>query len=56
VASDHLQPWQDNQGHSMFPMVPAVLDAGATPFMHFPQQNPLTAIDFYRTQVLPRLH
>ncbi|MBO0879657.1 MAG: F420-dependent hydroxymycolic acid dehydrogenase [Mycobacterium sp.] len=36
--------------------VQAVLDAGATPFMHFPQQNPHTAIDFYRTQVLPRLH
>jgi F420-dependent hydroxymycolic acid dehydrogenase len=35
--------------------VQAVLDAGATPFMHFPQQNPHTAIDFYRTQVLPRL-
>ncbi|MGH3555506.1 MAG: F420-dependent hydroxymycolic acid dehydrogenase, partial [Mycobacterium sp.] len=36
--------------------VQAVLDAGATPFMRFPQQNPLAAIDFYRTQVLPRLH
>jgi hypothetical protein len=24
--------------------------------MHFPQQNPLAAIDFYRTAVLPRLH
>jgi F420-dependent hydroxymycolic acid dehydrogenase len=35
--------------------VQAVLDVGATPFMQFPQQNPLTAIDFYRTQVLPRL-
>ena len=34
----------------------AVLDAGATPFMHFAQQNPLAAIDFYRTAVLPRLH
>jgi F420-dependent hydroxymycolic acid dehydrogenase len=35
--------------------VQAVLDAGATPFMRFPQQNPLAAIDFYRSQVLPRL-
>ncbi|MBO0881795.1 MAG: LLM class flavin-dependent oxidoreductase, partial [Mycobacterium sp.] len=35
--------------------VRAVVDAGATPFMRFPQQNPLVAIDFYRTQVLPRL-
>jgi F420-dependent hydroxymycolic acid dehydrogenase len=36
--------------------VQAVLDAGATPFIRFPQQNPLVAIDFYRTQVLPQLH
>ncbi len=36
--------------------VQAVLDVGATPFMRFPQQNPLAAIDFYRTAVLPRLH
>jgi alkanesulfonate monooxygenase SsuD/methylene tetrahydromethanopterin reductase-like flavin-dependent oxidoreductase (luciferase family) len=36
--------------------VQAVLDAGATPFMRFPQRNPLAAIDFYRTAVLPRLH
>jgi TAT-translocated FGD2 family F420-dependent dehydrogenase len=36
--------------------VQAVLDAGATPFMHFPQQDPVAAIDFYRAQVLPRLH
>ncbi|OBH93273.1 F420-dependent hydroxymycolic acid dehydrogenase [Mycobacterium sp. E2733] len=36
--------------------VQAVLDAGAVPFMHFPQSNPLTAIDFYRTNVLPKLH
>ncbi len=35
--------------------VQAVLDAGATPFMHFAQRNPLAAIDFYRTAVLPRL-
>jgi F420-dependent hydroxymycolic acid dehydrogenase len=36
--------------------VQAVLDAGATPFVHFPQQDPTAAIDFYHTQVLPRLH
>jgi F420-dependent hydroxymycolic acid dehydrogenase len=36
--------------------VQAVLDAGATPFMHFAQRNPLAAIDFYRSAVLPRLH
>jgi F420-dependent hydroxymycolic acid dehydrogenase len=36
--------------------VQAVLDIGATPFIRFPQQNPLAAIEFYRTQVLPRLH
>lgn len=36
--------------------VQAILDAGATPFMHFAQRNPLTAIDFYRANVLPRLH
>lgn len=36
--------------------VQAVLDAGATPFMHFSQRDPLTAIEFYRTAVLPRLH
>ncbi|MCW2650414.1 MAG: 5,10-methylene tetra hydromethanopterin reductase [Mycobacterium sp.] len=35
--------------------VRAVLDAGATPFMHFPQRDPTTAIEFYRTNVLPRL-
>jgi F420-dependent hydroxymycolic acid dehydrogenase len=35
--------------------VQAVLDTGATPFVRFPQQNPLAAIDFYRTHVLPRL-
>jgi hypothetical protein len=33
-----------------------VLDAGATPFVHFPQQDPAVAIDFYRTKVLPQLH
>jgi len=36
--------------------VQAVLATGATPFMHFAQQDPITAIDFYRTHVLPRLH
>jgi TAT-translocated FGD2 family F420-dependent dehydrogenase len=36
--------------------VQAMLDAGATPFMHFGQRDPLAAIDFYRTAVLPRLH
>lgn len=36
--------------------VQAVLDAGATPFMHFPQRDPTTAIEFYRTKVLPELH
>lgn len=35
--------------------VQAVLDAGAVPFLHFPQGNPLTAIDFYRANVLPKL-
>jgi TAT-translocated FGD2 family F420-dependent dehydrogenase len=35
--------------------VQAVLDAGATPFMHFPQSDPRVAIDFYRTNVLPKL-
>jgi len=34
----------------------AVLDAGATPFVHFPQQDPTAAIRFYRTDVLPKLH
>jgi len=36
--------------------VQAVLDAGAVPFMHFGQRDPGAAIDFYRTQVLPKLH
>jgi F420-dependent hydroxymycolic acid dehydrogenase len=36
--------------------VQAVLDAGATPFVHFPQHDPTIAIEFYRTQVLPKLH
>jgi F420-dependent hydroxymycolic acid dehydrogenase len=34
----------------------AVLDAGATPFVHFPQRDPTAAIGFYRTDVLPKLH
>lgn len=36
--------------------VQSVLDAGAVPFLHFPQDDPLTAIEFYRTSVLPKLH
>jgi TAT-translocated FGD2 family F420-dependent dehydrogenase len=36
--------------------VQAILDAGAVPFLHFPQDDPTTAIEFYRTNVLPRLH
>jgi TAT-translocated FGD2 family F420-dependent dehydrogenase len=35
--------------------VQKVLDAGATPFMHFPQRDPVAAIDFYRNAILPRL-
>jgi TAT-translocated FGD2 family F420-dependent dehydrogenase len=35
--------------------VKAVLGAGATPFIHFPQRDPTTAIEFYRTNVLPKL-
>jgi TAT-translocated FGD2 family F420-dependent dehydrogenase len=34
----------------------AVLDAGAIPFLHFPQSDPLAAIEFYRGYVLPKLH
>ncbi|MDT5174931.1 MAG: F420-dependent hydroxymycolic acid dehydrogenase [Mycobacterium sp.] len=30
--------------------------AGAVPVLHFPQDDPTTAIDFYRTTVLPKLH
>jgi len=36
--------------------VQAVLDSGAIPFLHFPQSDPITAIEFYRTNVLPKLH
>ncbi|MDQ0377315.1 F420-dependent hydroxymycolic acid dehydrogenase [Amycolatopsis thermophila] len=32
-----------------------LLDAGVTPVLHFPQQDPGAAIEFYRTRVLPRL-
>lgn len=32
-----------------------VLDAGAVPFLHFPQDDPVAAIDFYRVNVLPAL-
>lgn len=32
-----------------------VLDAGAVPFLHFPQDDPMVAIDFYRDNVLPKL-
>lgn len=35
--------------------VQAVIDAGAVPFLHFPQSDPVAAIDFYRSNVLPRL-
>ncbi len=36
--------------------VQKALDAGAVPFLHFPQDDPTAAIDFYRTNVLPKLH
>jgi len=32
-----------------------VLDAGAIPFVRFPQEDPIAAIEFYRTNVLPKL-
>ncbi|MHA7653569.1 F420-dependent hydroxymycolic acid dehydrogenase [Mycobacterium sp. ML4] len=35
--------------------VQSVLDAEAVPFLHFPQDDPVTAIEFYRTSVLPKL-
>lgn len=35
--------------------VQRVLDAGAVPFLHFAQDDPIAAIDFYRTDVLPKL-
>jgi F420-dependent hydroxymycolic acid dehydrogenase len=36
--------------------VQAILDAGAVPFLHFPQHDPISAINFYRANVLPKLH
>jgi TAT-translocated FGD2 family F420-dependent dehydrogenase len=33
-----------------------VLDGGAVPFVHFPQGDPIAAINFYRDYVLPKLH
>ncbi|CDO86366.1 F420-dependent hydroxymycolic acid dehydrogenase [Mycobacterium triplex] len=33
-----------------------VLDGGAIPFLHFPQGDPIAAINFYRDYVLPKLH
>jgi TAT-translocated FGD2 family F420-dependent dehydrogenase len=36
--------------------VQAVLDAGAIPFLHFPQDDPISAIEFYGSNVLPKLH
>lgn len=36
--------------------VQKVLDAGAVPFLHFPQSDPVSAIDFYGANVLPKLH
>ncbi|MGB8389812.1 MAG: F420-dependent hydroxymycolic acid dehydrogenase, partial [Mycobacterium sp.] len=36
--------------------VQAVLDTGVIPFLHFPQDDPITAIEFYRANVLPNLH
>lgn len=35
--------------------VQRVLDAGAVPFLHFPQSDPVRAIGFYGANVLPRL-
>lgn len=35
--------------------VRAVLEAGAIPFLHFPQDDPTVAIEFYRANVLPKL-
>ncbi|OBB91351.1 F420-dependent hydroxymycolic acid dehydrogenase [Mycobacterium sp. 852002-40037_SCH5390672] len=35
--------------------VQRVLDAGAVPFLHFPQDDPVAAIEFYRANVLPKL-
>ncbi|ANR91438.1 F420-dependent hydroxymycolic acid dehydrogenase [Mycobacterium avium subsp. avium] len=35
--------------------VQRILDAGAIPFLHFPQDDPVVAIEFYRANVLPKL-
>lgn len=35
--------------------VQKILDAGAVPFLHFPQDDPVAAIDFYGANVLPKL-
>jgi F420-dependent hydroxymycolic acid dehydrogenase len=35
--------------------VQKVIDAGAIPFVHFAQDDPVKAIGFYRTHVLPKL-
>lgn len=35
--------------------VQGILDAGAVPFLHFPQDDPGVAIEFYRANVLPKL-
>lgn len=35
--------------------VQRLLDSGATPFLHFPQRDPATAIDFYHARVIPHL-
>lgn len=35
--------------------IQAVLDTGAVPFVHFTQDDPLIAIEYYRTNVLPKL-
>ena len=34
-ASDHLQPWQDNQGHSMFPWLTLALVGQRTSRIEF---------------------
>lgn len=34
-ASDHIQPWQDNQGHSMFPWLTLALVGSATSRISF---------------------
>ena len=34
-ASDHIQPWQDNEGHSMFPWLTLALVGSATSRVSF---------------------